>query len=236
MNYFEFLKLIQHRLKSDEDYLKFQKFQAKWIIINSLEKFDLKTKNILDLGSGFGGYSLEFSRYSDKTYAIDLNVSRHIQKGNFFQIIGNGNNLPIKSNSIDIVFCSSLIEHVSNQEQLISEIKRVLRKQGICYISFPPFYSPVGGHQFKPFHFFGERTAILLSKFFYGLDVTGFDTSFGNWGLYPTTIKKATRLIKTGKLKIIDISTRFSPINFAKIPLFNEFLTWHVEFILKKDE
>jgi SAM-dependent methyltransferase len=236
MNYFEFLRLTKRRLKSNEDYLKFQKFQATWIIGNSLKTFDLKGKKILDLGSGFGGYSLELSRFSDKVYSIDLNISSHSFRGNFFQITGDCNNLPIKSGSMDIVFCSSLIEHVFNQERLIVEIKRVLKNQGICYISFPPFYSPVGGHQFKPFHLLGERCAIMLSKFVYGLNVRNYDTSFGNWGLYPTTIKKVLRLVKFNKLKIIDITTRFSPLNFAKIPIFNELLTWHVEFIVQKVE
>jgi SAM-dependent methyltransferase len=236
MNYLEFLKLSKHRTKSNEDYLRFQKFQAKWIIHNSLKKFDLTTKKILDLGSGFGGYSLELSQFSKNVYAIDLNISLHPEKGNFFQMIGDCNKLPIKSGSMDIVFCSSLIEHISDPELLISEIQRVLKEKGICYISFPPFYSPVGGHQFKPFHILGERCAIKLSKFVYGLSVIDYATSFGNFGLYPTTIKKVSKLVKFNKLKIIDITTRFSPINFAKIPFFNELLTWHVEFIVQKDD
>ncbi len=236
MDYIEFLKLIKHRLKSNEDYIKFQKFQAKWIICNSLEKFDLRAKKILDLGSGSGGYSLELSRFSDTVYALDLNIPHHTYKANFFQINGDCNTLPFRSESMDFVFCSSLIEHVPDQEKLLVEIKRVLKKKGICYISFPPFYSPVGGHQFKPFHLLGERCAIGLTKFFYGLNVPDYDNSFGTWGLYPTTIKKVLKLVKSNNFKIIDLTTRFLPFNFAKIPLFNEFLTWHAELILQKDE
>jgi SAM-dependent methyltransferase len=234
MNYREFLKLTKHRLNSNEDYLKFQKFQAKWIICNSLKKFDLTAKKILDLGSGFGGYSQELSRFSDNVYAIDLNISRNPREEIFFQIAGDASHLPIKSESMDIVFCSSLIEHVSNQEQLIVEIKRVLKNQGICYISFPPFYSPVGGHQFKPFHLLGERCAIRLGKLVYNLNLNDYNTSFGNWGLYPTTIKKVYHLAKFNRFKIISMTTRFSPLNFAKIPFLGEFLTWHAEFILQK--
>jgi SAM-dependent methyltransferase len=237
MNYIEFLKLSSRRLKSKEDYLQFQKFQAKWVISDSLKRFDLKAKNILDLGSGFGGYSQELSNAGAHVYAIDLNIIRHPQKQvNFFQIKGDCNNLPIRSESMDLVFCSSLIEHVSDQEQLILEINRVLKKQGICYLSFPPFFSPVGGHQFKPFHMFGEGFAVTLSKFIYRLNVESYNTSYGNWGLYPTTIQKVLKLVKHNNFKIIDITTRFSPLNFAKVPVFNEILTWHVEFIVQKNE
>jgi SAM-dependent methyltransferase len=234
MNYIEFLRLSRHRIKSNEDYLKFQKFQAKWIIHDSLKKFDLTGKKILDLGSGFGGYTLELSHFSDDVYAVDLNISHFPQKGNFFQMEGDCNTLPIKSGTMDIVFCSSLIEHVSDPARLIAEIKRVLKQRGICYISFPPFYSPLGGHQFKPFHILGERCAIILSKFIYGLPLRDYTTSFGNFGLYPTTIEKVRKLVKFNNLKIINITTRFSPINFAKIPFLNEILTWHVEFIVQK--
>lgn len=238
MNYFEFLKVSMRRLRSKEDYLRFQQFQAKWVVSSSLGKIDLKAKNILDLGSGFGGYSQELSNYQANIYAIDLNITRHPQKKqiNIFQINADCSYLPIRSESIDLVFCSSLIEHVANQEQLISEIKRVLKTQGICYLSFPPFFSPVGGHQFKPFHLLGERFAVILSKFFYGLKIENYHTSYGNWGLFPTTIQKVLKLVKRNNLKIIDITTRFSPLNFAKVPIFNEILTWHVEFILQKNK
>lgn len=235
MNYIEFLKLSKHRTKSNEDYLRFQKFQAKWIIHNSLKKFDLTTKKILDLGSGFGGYSQELSNAGANVYAIDLNIIRHPQV-HFFQIKGDCNNLPIRSESMDLVFCSSLIEHISDQDQLILEINRVLKKHGFCYLSFPPFFSPVGGHQFKPFHLLGEGFAVMLSKFMYGLKVESYQTSFGNWGLYPTTIQKVLNLVKSNNFKIIDVTTRFSPLNFAKFPVFNEILTWHVEFIVQKNE
>lgn len=237
MNYIEFLKLSNRRLKSKEDYLQFQKFQAKWIISDFLKRFDLKFKNVLDLGSGFGGYSQELSKWCANVYSIDLNMIPQSQNQiNIFQVKGNCNNLPIRSESIDLVFCSSLIEHVSDQEQLIAEIRRVLKNKGICYLSFPPFYSPVGGHQFKPFHLLGERSAIRLGKLVYGLDLNDYRTSFGNWGLYPTTIKKVYKIVKFNKFKIIDLTTRFSPLNFAKIPFFGEFLTWHAEFILQKVE
>ena len=236
MNYFEFLKLSSRRLKSRDDYLEFQKFQAKWIISDSLKGFNLQSKIVLDLGSGFGGYSQELAKSGADVYSVDLNISRQPQiQTNISLLNADCNNLPIRSESMDLVFCASLIEHVSDQRQLICEINRVLKKQGICYLSFPPFFSPTGGHQFKPFHLLGERLALVLSKYIYGLNIKSYNTSFGNWGLYPTTIQKVLGLIKGANFKIIDTKTKFSPINFAKVPLINEILTWHIEFILQKE-
>jgi ubiquinone/menaquinone biosynthesis C-methylase UbiE len=137
---------------------------------------------------------------------------------------------------MDIIFCSSLIEHVADQDFLLSEISRVLKNHGICYLSFPPFYSPVGGHQFKPFHLLGERWSIYLARVFKRWDASDYQNSYGNFGLYPTTIQKVRQMTEEYQLKVIATDTKFSPINFAKIPLLNEFLTWHVEFILQKND
>ncbi|MDW7727568.1 MAG: hypothetical protein SCH70_10775 [Candidatus Methanoperedens sp.] len=78
--------------------------------------------------------------------------------------------------------------------------------------------------------------AIALSRRISEVDARDFETSFGNWSLYPTTISKAIKLINENGFKIDKTSTRFSPINFAKIPYLREFLTWHVEFLIKKGD
>ncbi len=66
--------------------------------------------------------------------------------------------------SFPFVFCASLIEHVPEPIGLLTEIARVLTRDGSAYLSFPPFYSPVGGHQFKPFHLLGEQLALRLTR------------------------------------------------------------------------
>ena len=103
----------------------------------------------------------------------------------------------------------------------------------LCYLSFPPFYSPVGGHQFKPFHYLPPKMCIYLCKKMKKIECESYTKSFGNWGLYPTTIKQVKKLIKGTNFTVESITTRFFSINVAKIPLLNEILTWHVEFILR---
>ena len=61
-----------------------------------------------------------------------------------------------------------------------------------------------------------------------------FSSSFGNWGLFLAIIHKIINIVEYYDFKLDDISKRFFPINFAKIPIINEFLTWHVEFALHK--
>lgn len=233
--YLNFINKARNRFNSSDEYVEFQRFQAEWILDELVNKIDFSDRMVLDLGSGSGGYTIELAKRFKIVYALDLNIPRQLKADeNIFLIKGDATNLPFKNNSIDFIFCSSLIEHIQNQQKAISEAHRVLKNNSFCYLSFPPFYSPVGGHQFKPFHLLGENTAIILSKLFKGIEVRDFETSFGNWGLFPTTVDYIKKLVKKSNFIIVNIHTRFSPINFAKIPFLGEFLTWHVEFFLHK--
>ena len=241
MSLFSFVKVAMNRSNSPEDYLKFQRFQGYQIINRfSLIKETLRGKKVLDLGSGhsgYTGYSLELAKYAKTVYSLDLNISRNLlDSGNIVPIKANALELPFKEDTFDFCFCSSFIEHVENKKKALEEIKRVLMPGSLCYLSFPPFYSPVGGHQFKPFHYLPPKMCIYLCKKMKKIECESYATSFGNWGLYPTTIKQVTHLITETGFRIERLTTRFMSINFARIPWLNEFLTWHVEFILRKTQ
>lgn len=232
-DYISFYKLAKERLKSPRDYVKFENFQANLIIKYLKNKeISLKNKIVLDLGCGRGGYSLKFHEEGAKVIALDITKEyfQNISGINF--LIGDATRMPFKPKSFDFIFCSSLIEHIKHPEALISEIKRALKKGGVCYLSFPPFWSPVGAHQFKPFHYLGEKMAIKLARKLYHVRSFRYDDVYGK--LHIRKIEEVKRLIKDNKLKIKSVSTRMSPINFARIPLLNEFLTWNAEFLLEK--
>ena len=235
--YMQFIHKVRNRHNSPKDYIEFQQFQAQWILNELNKEINLSSKTILDLGGGTGGYTMELAKSSKVVYGLDFNMSKvPFKKDNIALLKGDATNLPFKDNSFDFIFCSSLIEHIQDQNKVINEINRILKHDKFCYLSYPPFYSPVGGHQFKPFHLLGAKAAIILSNVFNSTCAQDFETSFGNWGLYPTTIRSIKNKVEISNLKIIKISTRFLSINVAKIPILNEFLTWHVEFLLQKGD
>jgi len=153
---------------------------------------------------------------------------------------------PFAANHFEIIICASLIEHVSEPDHLVEEMGRILTPNGIAYISFPPFYSINGGHQFSPFHLLGERFALWalrkrkpLSKAEWWKKKiptapSGYHEAFGEWGLYRRTIAQVERLIPNHGLVIMDRSTRWIPMDFSGIPILREILTWHVQFLVKK--
>jgi len=228
----KFFRLIKNRKNSERDYIAFQEFQAGKVLENISKHYTLKGKTMLDLGCGRGGYTKIFKKAGAKVISLDLEIP---QVKKIFPAFVNGDaiKLPFKDNSFDFIFSSSLIEHLPKPYLLVKEARRVLKKNGIFFLSFPPFYTPVGGHQFKPFNMFlPEKAAAFAARKLYGIRSYKYNDSYGK--LYIITIRKAKKLIADAGLKIIRTKTRFSWINFSKIPLLNEVMTWHVEFYLKK--
>lgn len=241
-NFFTLMKLAYHRLRSEEDYRAFQAYQAL-LIIEYLKKWGVWREGqlVLDLGSGIGGYSQQMVEQGARVLSVDRVIVGPRFGTLHAPVVADALYIPIRNETVDLVFCASLIEHVSDPLKLLNEIQRVLRTGGYCYLSFPPFYSPRGGHEFSPFHYLGERLAIHLTctwrehpewvnqVYQPNADPRSFSETW-----QKITIKRARRLIVLTGLRIIDISTRYSPVNTAKWPLIGELLTWHVQFILMK--
>lgn len=170
----------------------------------------------------------------------------HLTLGKVDFVRATAVSLPIRSETFDMVVCASLIEHVPSPENLLLEIYRVLRKRGWLYLSFPPFYTPIGGHQFSPFHLLGERTALRIVRFrglcrgkpwlqkSYPTTPDSFAHAYGDWGLYPLTIGRVEGMLRKLPWERLERSTRWLPIDFSSIPLLREVVTWHVQFVLRK--
>jgi SAM-dependent methyltransferase len=243
--------LSRKRILSEADYRDFQAFQAR-MIFNYLYSFgvELRGKRVLDLGSGIGGYSEQMAQEGASVISADLMAGAVELDPRCAPVVGNALHVPLANESVDFVFCASLIEHVPNPQILLEEVARVLKPGGCCYLSFPPFYSPVGGHEYAPFHYLGERLAMRLAakrsqkghpawaQRLYAVNEqpTSFAGIYADWGLFVMTIAKARRLIKRSGLTLLDQSTRYFPTSFARWPIVGELLTWHVQFLLQKRE
>jgi len=103
--------------------------------------------NILDLGSGTGEYSLLMAKNPDnQVVALDGSekLSVDLQKKvdqlkikNLKVIHSDAHQLPFEDNSFDSCFCNTVLEHVKDPEQIVKEVRRVLKPEGKLMISIP---------------------------------------------------------------------------------------------------
>lgn len=238
-------RLSIRRKESEQSYREFQAFQAG-LLIRYMEDHGVRFagSSLLDLGSGLGGYSRELAAHGARVFAVDLTPPRSRGPG-LHRIRASANAVPLPDAAVDLVFCASLIEHVPRPAEILAEIERVLKPGGTAYVSFPPYYSPLGGHEYAPFHYLGEKTAMRLRgrrkvpdwvKSLYPVrgDAESFSDLFTGWGLFRMTIRKFRRLLRASHLRCLDMSTRYLPASFIRWPWIGEVLTWHAQFLLRK--
>jgi 2-polyprenyl-6-hydroxyphenyl methylase / 3-demethylubiquinone-9 3-methyltransferase len=97
------------------------------------------TISVLDVGCGGGLLSEEFARMGFITTGIDPSeislktAINHAKENNLAinYVKASGENIPFPSRSFDIVICCDVLEHVYDLPKVISEISRVLKKDGI---------------------------------------------------------------------------------------------------------
>lgn len=102
-------------------------------------------KDFLDLGCGLGRHTILFAKNDFNTYAFDLSeeaVSKTAEtaKSEGLEVdfkIGDMLNLPYEKESFDCILCRNVISHTdtAGMKKMVEELKRVLRKDGECYLT-----------------------------------------------------------------------------------------------------
>jgi SAM-dependent methyltransferase len=111
------------------------------IVNQKINTCDLK---ILDLGSGEGGTSQVFAN-DNFVISLDLNLIKlKRQNANNFiccKVNGNATCLPFSNQEFDLIIIQDVIEHIYGINEFYSEVKRVLKPNGMIYLSTPNKYS-----------------------------------------------------------------------------------------------
>ena len=233
------LRLGLKRKRSVQDYQALQHYIAE-ASVDEIEARGVKFAKslVLELGAGMGGYSLTLSQRAKDFVASDIRHGEIIDGlGVPFTQVDATQRFPFEDDGWDLVYCSSLIEHIDNPQSMLQECWRVLRPGGWLYLSFPPFYSlsMIGGHRFKPFHFLGEWFAVRIASLFHRKRFRSYATCYGVYGLYPLTIDQVKAFVLDAGFDLADVYTRMSLVNTAKLPGFlKDLMTWHVCYLARK--
>jgi ubiquinone/menaquinone biosynthesis C-methylase UbiE len=115
-------------------------------LINQADKS--KYKNVLDAGCGPGIILKDILEQKYIGYGIDISqnmlklAKKYLSKYEHFLLSNTDIEcLPFKDNSFDIIYSAGVIEYLNSDEKVLSEFKRLLRKDGILILPVTNRYS-----------------------------------------------------------------------------------------------
>jgi O-antigen biosynthesis protein len=130
--------------------------------------------DVLDAGCG-AGYGTHVLAAAGARRAVGMDISEEaIEHARTVTppsktcefVLGDLHSLPFEQGEFDLVVCFEAIEHVTDQAQVIGELRRVLRPEGVMVLSSPnrdiyPPGNPHHTHEFTPH----ELERVLLEHF-----------------------------------------------------------------------
>lgn len=165
--------------KSTGERLEFYNFSD--VTVEHLHRYAIANdfiegKVVLDIASGEGYGSNILAQKALEVFGVDIDIesvkdaNKKYIKNNLKYIVGSADNIPIESNSIDVVVSFETIEHHDMHEEMFMEIKRVLKNDGILIMSSPDkfFYSdkPNFKNKFHIKELYFEEFKFLTQKHF----------------------------------------------------------------------
>ena len=104
----------------------------------------VKDKTVLDIACGEGYGSAILGRTAKQVTGVDIDEQsvahardKYSHIGNLRYIQGSVDAIPLATDSVDVVVSFETIEHVAGHEEMLAELKRVLKADGVLVISTP---------------------------------------------------------------------------------------------------
>jgi ubiquinone biosynthesis O-methyltransferase len=117
---------------------------------------------ILDIGCGSGHGSAHLADKFLKVIGVDISeealeyAKNNWQRDNVSFVVGDALSIPFEDNTFDAIAAFEVFEHLTDWEKFLTELRRVLKPNGIVYISTPnkTLYSPGTTKPINPHHVF----------------------------------------------------------------------------------
>lgn len=104
---------------------------------------------ILDVGCGSKKFANFIGALLPSAAYLGLDIQNN-KEGNIDGLIEGAHCLPVKENSVDLIICNQVLEHVDRPVEAVNEFSRVLKQGGALFLA-APFMEPE--HEI-PFDFF----------------------------------------------------------------------------------
>lgn len=113
--------------------------------------------SVLEIGCGEGGNLLPFLEAGcARVTGIDISEHKIGNALRYYSSIPGGESVEFIAADIydcadagkfDLVMMRDVLEHIHDQARFIGFVKRLLARDGVLFIAFPPWNNPFGGHQ-----------------------------------------------------------------------------------------
>ena len=233
---------MYHFHQDKETYFRIQYLNSK----NSILPFNKDyvplnaSTRVMEIGSAEGGNLKPFAEAGCQCTGIEPSSSRiklakkfldkEVQKGQISFINKNIYDVsPIDLEEVyDFIFLKDVLEHVHNQEEMLTRLKEFLKPDGKIFFGFPSWYMPFGGHQQMCYNKFLARLPYfhLLPMGIYRKILNWFNKhEKQNEGLIEIketgiSIQKFEKILKTENYRIIKKQFYFiPPIYYYKFSL-----------------
>ncbi|MFV8325987.1 class I SAM-dependent methyltransferase [Flavobacterium sp. ZS1P14] len=150
----------------------------------------IKNKIVLDIASGEGYGSNIMSHVASFVYGVDIDntiikeAKLKYKKENLEFITGSASQIPLEDRSVDVVVSFETIEHHDKHDEMMAEIKRVLKPKGLLIISTPDklYYSDERNfnNEFHIKELYKQEFTDLISKNFSEIQLLTQKYSNGN--------------------------------------------------------
>ena len=195
----------------------------------------LQDATVVDVGGG-PGYFADAFRAAGATYVgLEPDAGELVARGETEPgtVRASGEELPIRTGSVDVCYSSNVLEHVRRPWTMAAEMVRVTRPGGIVYLSFTPWLSPWGGHETAPWHYLGGHRAARRYR-----KQTGQEPKnrFGE-SLFAVSAGAAVRWAKScPDAEVLAVYPRYHPWWagwVARVPGLREVASWNVVLVLR---
>lgn len=177
---------------------------------------------VLDIGSSTGIIDNFLAKKFKKVIGLDIDTKavkfakENFKRKNLEFRIGDAMKIDFKDNTFDIVICAHIYEHVPDSTRLFSEIYRVLRPRGVCYLAAINRLWPWEVHYNLPFLSWLPKSLANLYVRMTGRARKYYENPRTYWGLKELA-KKFRRTEYTQK--ILRNPDRFGYADVIKPPL-----------------
>ncbi len=190
---------IMHEIELSHWWYRVRRLLAKQL----LQKYAFDAKKILDIGCGTGALIKELQAEDKEIYGVDmsetaLNFCKKQGVKNLFQ--AQATNLPFEDKSFSAILLLDVLEHIENEDKVMTEIKRVLKPGGVVII-FAPCFKFLWSNQDEISQHYRRYTMSQLKELTKG-KFNILKNSYFNFFLFPL-ILVVRLIINLFKIKLI---------------------------------